>query len=299
MKNILILTLFSAIILNSSCDRIENPVVINNSTLDWSLYPDTDTTNYPWPVWTQNTNTSQFVLLEDYTGHTCTNCPAAAAEAKNIEDANGGKVIVMSVHASTSGGFQAPNLPELPLDHRTSAGDAYATDMNIFFNPAGTVNRTMENGDYFVYSFDWNTRVNAELSKTPDFNLQAAFNYFPETNGLFLHTETEILSDVSENYNLISFLVRDTMIAPQETVGGTLLDDYHHHNVLTDNIDGTWGTPIITGGSTAGTKIYNNFTYKVPTLDSTYNINNLSIITVVTNRDSYEIKQVLKTPLAE
>jgi hypothetical protein len=298
MKNIIILSLLVITIFNSSCDRIENPVIINNTTLDWSLFPDPDTTNYPWPVWVQNTNTSQLVLIEDYTGHTCTNCPAAAVEAKNIEDANGGKVIVMSVHASTTGGFQTPKLPELPLDHRTEAGDIYATEMNISFNPAGMVNRTKSGNDYFVFSSDWNTRTNTELAKMPEFNLQVAFNYFSETNGLFLHTETEVLSDVTEDYSLISFLVRDTMIAPQEDLGGVFIEEYDHHSVLTDNINGTWGTPIISGGSSTGTKIYNNYTYLVPSIDSSYNINNLSIITVITNRNTFEIKQVIKTALS-
>lgn len=299
MKNIFIYSILLLTILNISCDRIENPVIINNPSLEWSLYPGGDTTTYPWPVWTQNTNTDRYVLLEDYTGHTCTNCPAAAVEAKNIENANGGKVIVMSVHASTSGGFQAPNLPELPLDHRTEAGDEYATSMNITFNPAGTINRTIAQGDYYVYAFDWNARTNTELAKTPVFNIQAAFNYFGQTNGLFLHIETEALTDLTDDYNLISFLVRDTMVAPQEDVGGVFHHDYDHHNVLSDNINGTWGSPIITGGTTAGTKIYNNYSYEVPTTDSSYAISNLSVITVVTNRTTLEVMQTIKTPLFE
>jgi hypothetical protein len=205
----------------------------------------------------------------------------------------------MSVHASTTGGFQAPNPPELPLDHRTEAGDEYATSMNIIFNPAGTINRVIKNGEHSIFADEWATTTNAELAKTPEFNLQVAFNYFSATNGLFLHTETEVLSDVSEDYSLISFLVRDTMIAPQEDLGGTFIEEYDHHSVLTDNINGTWGTPIISSGSTAGTKIYNNFTYVVPSLDSSYNINNLSVITVITNRNTFEIKQVVKTALSE
>jgi hypothetical protein len=301
MKNSFFILSILAIVLNASCDRIENPVVINNPSLDWSLYPDSDTNNYPWPVWTQNTNTARRVLLEDYTGHTCTNCPSAAVIAKNIEDANGGNVIVLSVHASTTGGFQLPSPPELPLDHRTEAGNAYATAMNIAFNPAGTVNRTITGGNYYIFSSDWASVVATELPKAPDFNLQVAYNYFSQTEGLFLHTETEILNDVAGDYNIISFLVRDTLVAPQENSGGVLIEEYDHHSVLTDNINGIWGTPIITGGATAGDKLYNNFTYKVPVsaTDTSFQINNLSVITVISDRSTYEIHQVYKTSLAE
>lgn len=303
MKNTFIKIGISIIILSGfiSCDRIENPVVNNNPSLNWALYPDADTSTYPWPVWLENTNQTRNVLLEDFTGHTCTNCPSAAVIAKNIEDANAGKVVVLSVHAQTSSGFQLPAPPTFPLDHRTPAGNEYANTLNIVFNPSGMVNRTITNGNYYLFVSDWNQRVNAELTKAPDFNLQVQYNYFEETRGLFLHIECEILNNVSGDYSIISFLSRDKMIAPQKDVGGVTIYDYEHHAVLSDNINGTWGTPIITGGATSGTKLYNNFSYEMKdaTLDSTYNVNNISIITVVSDRNNYEILQVVKTKLEE
>lgn len=293
---------FLAIILvNASCDRIENPVVINNNLLDWSLYPDTDTSTYPWPVWTTNTNTQRNVLLEDYTGHTCVNCPSAAVIAKNIENANGGQVIVMSVHASTNNGYQLPELPDLPLDHRTEAGNAYAIAMNISVNPLGTVNRKMNgNGDYWLLSSSWQTEVDNETPKSPDFNIQAQYNYYDQTDGLFFHTEVEALNDLSGDFGLINFLIRDTVVAPQKDQGGVLIEDYDNHSMLSANLNGTWGTQIITGDVIAGDKLYNHYSYQLPDpdVDTTYRVNNISIISAVYNRDNYEILQVIKTPLA-
>lgn len=283
-----------------SCDRIENPVVKNNARLNWSLYPNADTTTYPWPVWSQNTNTQRRVLLEDYTGHTCTNCPSAAVIAKNIENSNGGDVIVMSVHASTTGGFQEPELPEFPLDFRTPAGDEYANVMNIAGNPLGMVNRKNNNGTYIIFSTDWSTECNNELPKSPDFNLQAQYNYFEETNGLFFHTEVEVLNDISGNFNLIHYVIRDTVVAPQKDQGGVVYDEYDHHSVLSDNINGIWGNVIISGDAASGSKSYQNYSYQLPdpTSDTTYKINNISIVSIICNRDNYEVLQVIKTPLA-
>lgn len=284
-----------------SCDRIENPVVIHDTSLDWSLYPnDTTVTPYPWPIWVENTNTLRNVLLEDYTGHTCTNCPPAAVIAKGIENANTNRVFVMSVHASTTGGFQEPELPELPLDHRTEAGNEYATVFNIIANPLGVLNRRANNsGDYYSFSSDWNSIIASELSKTLDINIQVQYNYYPATNGLFLHTETEVLNEVTEDYDIISCLIRNDLEAPQKDVGGVLVEEYDHHSVLTDNINGIWGTPIINGGESAGTKIYNDFTYQIQdaTNDTSFNIENLSIITFISNRNTYEVMQVIKTNL--
>ncbi|CAG5077438.1 Omp28-related outer membrane protein [Parvicella tangerina] len=286
-------------VLSISCDRIENPVVNNESILNWELYPDADTSTYPWPVWTNNANTVRQVLLEDYTGHTCVNCPSAGAIAKNIEDANGGKVIVMSVHASTTGGFQAPEPPELPLDHTTEAGNEYANAMNITSNPLGTINRKSNTGVYYYLSPSWQTEVDNELVKSPDFNIQAQYNYYESTNGLFFHTEVEALNNLTGNYSLINLLVRDTVVAPQKDQGGVVHEDYDHHSVLSDDINGTWGTPIISGDISSGEKIYNHYSFELPdpVTDTTYRIKNLSVISFVCDLDDYEVLQVIKTPL--
>ena len=128
------------IIAFQSCDYIEHPVP-EASSINWDLYPyDTTANPYPWPVWSNNTNTVKRILLEDYTGHTCTNCPAAAVIAKQLEDDNSGKIIVASVHASPSGTFQSVQPPEFITDFQTTAGNAYVNDMENFLgNPMGTV----------------------------------------------------------------------------------------------------------------------------------------------------------------
>jgi hypothetical protein len=280
------------------CDRIENPIPRKFGTLNWDLFPGGDSADYDWPVWTTNSNTLQNVLLEDYTGHTCTNCPSAAEEATAIEDANGGRVVVVSVHASTTSGFQVPAPPSYPTDFRTPEGNEYATAMNISFNPAGTVNRIATGGNYFQFFSDWNNSVLSELTKSPKFNLQLQHNYFEQTNGLFVHTESEVLSDVAGDYNVVIMLCRKKVIAPQAGQGTTYYE-YEHHNVFSGCINGTWGTNVVEGSAQAGSKVYNDYSFKLPdpVADTTYKIDNLRLMTFICNRDTYEVMQVIQTDL--
>ena len=60
--------------------------------------------------------------LEDYTGHKCTNCPAAATIATQLEDDTALGVIVVSIHASTDGSFQSTDEVEFTVDYQTDAG---------------------------------------------------------------------------------------------------------------------------------------------------------------------------------
>ena len=84
MKKLLFIGLVAATGL-TSCDKVENiyPEGVSSSELDWSLYPDGDSTHYvdvanAWPTFTANTNSDRNVLIEDFTGHKCVFCPAAA-----------------------------------------------------------------------------------------------------------------------------------------------------------------------------------------------------------------------------
>jgi len=84
-------------------------------------------------------------------------------------------------------------------------------------------------------------------------------------------------------------LVRDTVIAPQKLPGGVEEEEYHHYNVLSANINGTWGEEIVSVSVSSGEKFYNDYSFEVPSSDASYVIDNLSLITYVFNRDTYEI----------
>ncbi len=303
MKYLIYILTASTIIL--SCDCIENPIPESTGTLDWNLYPyDTTSNPYPWPTFTTNNNTDRNILLEDFTGHRCVNCPAAAVNAKLLEDANPGRVFVASVHASTSGAFQAVNPPEFTMDFQTTAGTTYANEIPGFLgNPTGTINRQDESpifNSHWYFDNDWSNAINTQLTSAPfSANLQLEYNYFAQTNALFIHTESEFKSNLTGDYNLIIYLVRDTVIAPQE-YSGSIDHHYHHHAVLSDNINGTWGTSIVSGNATNGDIYYNDYSFQLPdpSSDSTYNINNLSLITYLCERNTFEVIQVIKTELA-
>ncbi len=299
--NISLISLFFSIgLIAVSCDKVEHPVVEHpSSNLDWSLFPDSDTSNYNWPVWTENTSTLKNVLLEDYTGHTCTNCPAAGLIAKGLEDANPNRVFVASVHAGIGSAFQVVSPPEFLIDFRTEAGNTYVNDIAGFFgNPAGTINRKdggLSNSLWFLASA-WTGAVNSALTEPLVAKLQLQYNYFPQTRGLFVHTESEFINTLTDDYGLTIYLVREVVIAPQKLSNGAVEEHYHHHSVLSDNINGTWGTKLATENSG---KLYNNFSFLLPdnTTDTTYNITNLALISYIYNKTTLEVAQVIKTEL--
>ena len=75
------LVLLSSILIITSCDVEDGPFI-------------TDYDSY--------VNPEKKVLIEDFTGHLCPNCPDAARELDAIHDIYGDQIIGMAIHVSKS-----------------------------------------------------------------------------------------------------------------------------------------------------------------------------------------------------
>src|ERR1700741_709431 len=67
------------------------------------------------------------VLVEDYTGHKCGNCPAAADVLKDLETQYAGKIVPLAIHA----GFFANTNTQYPTNFANADGNAYDTQFGI------------------------------------------------------------------------------------------------------------------------------------------------------------------------
>lgn len=291
---------FSGLLMNS-CDKVENPIV-PPLEIDTTLYPG-NWSDYPWPVFGTNTNTDRNVLLEDFTGHKCPNCPAAATLAANIEAANPGRVFVASIHASPGDAFQGVSTPgdgEYPYykwDFTTDAGDAYVTDINGFIgNPVGMISRTIspEGTNWNHVTSSWTNEVNSILQANDlKVNLQQEINFYPSTNGLFVHVEAEAMEQVSANVSIVSYFIQKDLVAEQKN-GANTEYYYHHHNVMAGAISPIYGEPIFSSAAT-GEKFQVDFSYAIPENDSINIDSNIRVISYVMNIDTYEIYHVVQS----
>ncbi len=283
-----------------SCDKISQPVIIQ-TTLDTTLYPGNFYLEYDFPTFTQNTNTLKNALIEDYTGHQCTFCPAANNNAKSLEDANPGRVFVASIHAGADNdgisSFQEVNASGMyTRDFTTSEGTEMAAaffQMSVGFNanPQGCINRYSNAGLFFLNSPAWGDMVDSVLNSPLDINLQSESNYFPSTNAVFLHVETEYINDLSGEYNIVVYALQNQIIDWQKEFGVGDIPDYDHHNVHIGNIfSETWGRTVSDRGTSAGTKIVTDFSYELP---QGLTNNDMHFIIYVYDKETYEVLQVI------
>lgn len=260
----------------------------------------------PAPTTGTDSTVVRKVLLEDYTGHKCTACPAAAVAASSIVANNGDKVVVIGVHA---GFFANPMTSgtQYLADFRTAAGTAYDTYFGISAagNPNGMINRknyTSSTTDHIKSYGTWATEVAIELAKPAMAKLEVATTYNAGTRALTCTVNSTFLQDTLTGgpYYLLVAILQDSIIADQLDAG-VYVPAYVHRHVLRDNMNGTWGENLVNAGSIVkNSLIAKNYNYTFP---ATYpaaggassticDVNNCYIVAYIYNDATKEVIQV-------
>ncbi len=297
----------------SSCDKIDNPYLPQYVDIDTTLLDGIDLVSYKnnyWPTFTQNTNTNRNVIIEDYTGHKCINCPEASLELESIVENNSSRIFGVEIHIGPNGTtpFQTTSGNLFATDYTTKEGIEISkeiTDGGFIGNPSGTVNRKKVNNQVFQNYSSWNTIANSILTENElKVNIQGKVNYFSSTRGIFLHTESEILTDISDELYQVVYLIEDSIISPQSVPSAWNFPNnvdvnYVHRDVHRGNLDGkAMGRKLDDnakidkdGNKLDGNKYYLNYSYKLP---EKFNPENMHLLIYVYNKNTLEIYQVIK-----
>ncbi|MBK0404165.1 Omp28-related outer membrane protein [Adhaeribacter sp. BT258] len=203
----------------SACDVIENPLPapITKPALSTTLALDSaeaaqDSINGP-------VTPTKKVLLEDYTGHTCGNCPGAAVMAKNQKALHGDRLVVMAVHANYFARFdKAP----YTTNFTTPEGEEWFESFGFISNPNGMVNRVKNGANSAVLGVAaWSAAIAAEMLKTPQISMNLTTLYQPESRKLDIKVRSKYLTNKSGKYSLIVAITEDSIVSYQKNYGAT------------------------------------------------------------------------------
>lgn len=302
----------------ASCDKVDNPFPSEiNTDLDTTIYPGnwSDYLANEWPDFSTipNDDPQRNVLIEDFTGHNCSFCPAAGEIAHSIHIANPSRIFIASIHASntvsgmssfqdtnSSLGYTIPfwNPPGLAL------GSFFGNSLpnsGFFGNPGGTVNRTNDNGEYFPASGSWQTKSDAVLNSNLKIAIKAKINYFESPkHGFFLHTEVEkIDNQITNDLAMVVYIIEDSLVGPQN-VENVFTPNYVHRDIMRGTLDGTaWGR-ILTQDLMTNGKYYLDYSYIIPNElgpggeTGIHNAENMHLLIYVYDMETLEIYQVIK-----
>jgi thiol-disulfide isomerase/thioredoxin len=235
------------------------------------------------------------VLLEEFTGFRCTNCPPAALQATALMEAYPDNLILVAIHSSVE--FAAPlsDVEGEPFstDFRTTAGEEYLSFFEIPGFPAGLIDRIELNNYNVIAPGDWGTAISNELLKESELGVKFKNVTFDEASRkLNVEVEAEVQSEnLSGNqYNFTLYFTESNIIEAQEYPGGAVDSSYKFNHVLRANLNGTWGEPAFEGILELGqTKTY-NYEYIVP---ENFVVANSELVGYVYNNSS-NLREVLQ-----
>ncbi len=230
------------------------------------------------------------VLIEDFTGVRCPNCPDAQVEAKNLMANNPNRVNVITIHPlNLLNSLTTPFSKELRgdkvtsnYDFRTQAGKEIFSLIGISNSlPIGTINRNLFSGETnrVIDYPKWAAYVNAELLKSTPVNIDVKSYYTPKDSiaiDLTL-TYTEAVADT--NYFTVAIIENKLKDVQERNTGTGVIYDtaYIHEHILRAVVTSFQGdllkAPLVKGRVFKKILLYKT--------DPAWNKNNLKIIAFV------------------
>ena len=245
------------------------------------------------------TGTSNKVLIEDFTGHMCGNCPNAHRQAAILKATYGENLVVVAVHTT---GF-ANVVPSLGFvtDYKTEAGN----ELENYFEignaglPTGMVNRQKRNGRVLTRFPDWGTQVGAVLQESSKMKIDLETSFDPSLRQVQISAHLEYFIEGDATHRIIVLITEDSLVSKQYDFAAAVqeVDDYVQDHVLRASVTpGTWGIPVKGNTIFLGEKIDRSFSY---TLDASWRPEKCSVVAYVMNDITKEVLQVQEAKLIE
>ena len=216
-----------------------------------------DKVNGPYEEVTTIAAGNRKVLIEDYTGHKCVNCPRAAETIKTLQQLRPGRIIAVGVHVTSQ--FAAPGSGIYNIDFRTSVGNSNDSlfEVSLLGLPTGMVNRLSVNGVRRIEYSNWGKYADSLLQLPAVADIKIENTYIASGRVVTSTIKSEFLSKMSGNYKLVAFLIEDSIPHAQKD---NLIpppsndSDYVHNHVLRASLNGAFGEllnngPVVEGSS--------------------------------------------------
>ena len=227
-------------------------------------------------IYVKQPDVNRKVLVEDFTGQRCVNCPAATLEIEKMQEQFGhDNVIAVGIHSGPLGFKGSASL----LGLATELGDEYYSHFAISYQPQGLVNRTGKQ-DYQ----QWAASVRELIQQAAPLTISLDCAYDSVSRQATIDVQALATTGTVDG-KLQLWVVEDSITAMQlrynivdQPTSGQLQDrQYVHNHVLRAAVNGTWGDEVSISEGQALTKHY------AFTADEAWKTEHLSVVAFVYN----------------
>lgn len=214
------------------------------------------------------------VLIKDFTGARCVNCPEAADRVHELQHRLGDdKVFVLAVHA----GYLANPMGNFP-DFTTEEGTNWYNDHDS--NPLFAVDHVYLSDGNALNVDQIDTPVSDGLAGVQSFGLEITNQYDEASRTIQTQTDITAAGDVEGDFYVTVCLVEDSLVGWQ-TVPGSVNHEYVFRNVFRGTLNGQDGEPFFKGKCLVNDEFVKRHEM---TLDSICNPDQCYILTYVSDK---------------
>lgn len=239
--------------------------------------------------------TTRKVLIEEFSGVKCVNCPAGSEAIENLLTIYKEQLIPISIHA----GFFAPPYAESKYDFRTPDGNNLLSYLGEPLGyPTAVVNRKKfpDEFDLQLAQNQWAGFIAQEVAQAPKVTLTLKKDYNAVTRQLNIEVNIKTLEPIDGSDIRLSVALTETNISDVQLTPGGKVNDYKHKHVLRDFITNYDGNPIPEIQKN-GSLLTKSFTYN---LSQAWVAENCNIVVFVhLNGERKEVLQAEQVKVAE
>lgn len=217
------------------------------------------------------------ILIEEFTGSRCPNCPKGAETVAALHAQYGDQVIAVSLYPE-----QLAQLTR-PFPNNADLRSQIATDIFAQYNkdnalPAAMFNRESLNGVVLQKDVPtWGSLVTGLFSQNADMfapaNIELTTTYNATTRELKVKYDCLLTQDINDAVSFQIYVVENSIISRQSSTSG-IIDNYVNNHVLRTGLNGTWGKDL-GGNHKKGDKITDSAT---TTLAADWVADNIQVI---------------------
>jgi len=201
-------------------------------------------------IYVEPPQVSRAVLIEDYTGQYCVNCPRATEEIERLIEQYGDSIVIaVAIH---SGPFGKSKGEPSPL--YTEVGDMYFNTWGMSAQPIGLIDRLFGSTP-FSYT-DWAGGVNYEVAIEPPVSFLTNIDYDAETRDASIEVQTIGLDSALVSGKLQVWLVEDSIDSFQLMPDGSREEHYNHMHVFRASVNDPWGDALSVSHGQVAVKNY-------------------------------------------
>lgn len=244
------------------------------------------------------------VLLIEFTGNRCVNCPGAAMVAHEMIDLVPENIVVVGMHPEGIA-YTDPMVSTVDLrsaeamEYLSYYGGSVSTGL-----PVGVINGRKFNNTYLLGSSTWTANVFAQREIAPDCFVKLSHSVENGNHKVIAQLEPQVAMDyeVSLQYWLVESgivgpqSISETLKAsylekhPNAQMGHSSVNNYEHNHVFRGALNGLWGEEL--GKLAEAKEVACSFE-----VDAKYVTDNCSVVAVLINTQTKEVVQAAEISL--